>query len=69
MAYQIDKEKCVDCGYCGYICPFGAIEEKEEAGKYYYANVSRGLHSSRARAPRDKARVYRRIEMYRVLSL
>lgn len=37
MAYRIDKEKCVDCGYCGYICPFGAIEEKEEAGKYYYA--------------------------------
>ncbi len=23
--YKIDSVKCADCGYCAYVCPFGAI--------------------------------------------
>lgn len=23
--YKIDVKKCVDCGYCNYVCPFDAI--------------------------------------------
>lgn len=23
--FFIDKEKCVDCGYCAYVCPFDSI--------------------------------------------
>ncbi len=37
MAYFIDKNKCVDCGFCGYICPFGAISEQNENDRFYFA--------------------------------
>jgi len=23
--YKIDEKKCADCGYCDYVCPFGAL--------------------------------------------
>lgn len=34
MAYIIDKEGCVACGYCEYICPVNAISESAN-GRYY----------------------------------
>ncbi len=32
--YRIDTKKCADCGYCAYVCPFGAITHNVEE-KYY----------------------------------
>lgn len=37
MAYRIDKEKCVDCGFCEHICLFGAMSEQHEDDRYYFA--------------------------------
>ncbi|NLL56293.1 MAG: 4Fe-4S binding protein [Clostridiales bacterium] len=30
MAYIIDKEKCVNCGYCEFVCPFSAISALDD---------------------------------------
>jgi len=32
--YRVDEKKCADCGYCAYVCPFGAIYHNVEE-KYY----------------------------------
>jgi len=32
--YKIDIEKCRDCGYCSYVCPFSAITHKVD--EFYY---------------------------------
>lgn len=37
MAYRIDTEKCVDCGFCEHICLFGAVSEQHEDDRYYFA--------------------------------
>lgn len=36
MAYFINKEDCVGCGYCKFVCAFGAIEEKRENNRDYF---------------------------------
>lgn len=36
MAYIIDKEKCVGCGYCKFLCLLGAVEERRENDRDYY---------------------------------
>lgn len=36
MAYVIDKEKCVACGYCKFLCALGAIEERRENDRDYF---------------------------------
>lgn len=32
--YKIDAKKCADCGYCSFVCPFGAIIHHVDE-KYY----------------------------------
>ena len=32
--FVIDKNKCVDCGYCAFVCPFGCLVHHEE-DKYW----------------------------------
>lgn len=36
MAYYIDKNACVGCGYCKFVCSVGAIEERRENDRDYY---------------------------------
>lgn len=36
MAYFIDRERCVACGYCAFLCAFGAVVEKREDGRDYF---------------------------------
>ena len=54
--YRIDKDKCADCGYCNYVCPFQSlihnIEEKaweidrekcKECGQCYDACITKAV--------------------------
>jgi len=41
--YKIDMVKCADCGYCAYVCPFGAIIHHVEE-KYYEIDQSKCQH-------------------------
>jgi heterodisulfide reductase subunit A len=34
---RVDQELCIGCGLCQVVCPFGAIDLKEVAGKGYRA--------------------------------
>lgn len=38
--YKINNEKCADCGYCAYVCPFNAIIHHVEE-KYYEIDQSK----------------------------
>ena len=41
LVSQIDTEKCIGCGLCSEVCPFGAIAMDEVEGKGYRArNIS-----------------------------
>ena len=38
MAFYIDSDRCVDCGYCKTVCLFGAVEERKlDDGRYVFA--------------------------------
>lgn len=41
--YKIDKNKCADCGYCAYVCPFGAIIHHLE-DKFYEIDQDKCKH-------------------------
>ena len=38
--YHLDPEKCVDCGYCAYVCPFNALVH-HTAEKYWEIDVEK----------------------------
>jgi len=36
----VDKEKCVGCGNCVMVCPFGAIQWAEDEEGFFYPRVN-----------------------------
>ena len=41
LVSQVDAEKCIGCGLCVEVCPFGALKLEEVEGKGYRAkNIS-----------------------------
>lgn len=36
--YTINQEKCAGCGYCNYVCHFGALEHDDYKGKQWQIN-------------------------------